>query len=471
MEVRADVRRPGKLLYSGTLEQGQRKSFDGKSLQLALAKPQNVVVRLNGNRCRPPERHDVRRDVAKDRPGHLLSRPRAAIVATGSRARPRRAPGPQRAVPRGGGGPARSRAGVDRHRRRRQPTTSSTHSEKRSTPISASSRAGSGRRTTTERSSSSPVSQGARSWSTQSSRRRSAPFRAPIAERLGRPYSDFAAGVLKQATRPEGSVSLGLAGTAPGLVLDLDTTRRRRAPWARRASSSGSGRVRSRPPPCAASSRELPAGRTRAALLRHARVGRGGGVRGCGRRGRRCRGHDLCARVRDPRRPLRRAEAEERVTQRSSRLSERISARYLFGEDERSIAEIVLDLCRARGLTLAHRRVLYRRPGRGEAHVGSGVERGLPRLGGRLRGRREGEELGVPADAARDVRRRLGRGGRRDGPRASASGSASTSPSAVTGVAGPGGAPRRSLSASSSRTRSARTATGRCGPSSRATAR
>jgi len=45
-----------------------------------------------------------------------------------------------------------------------------------------------------------------------------------FAERLGRPYTDFAAGVRKQATRPEGSVSLGLAGTAPGLVLDLDDT-------------------------------------------------------------------------------------------------------------------------------------------------------------------------------------------------------------------------------------------------------
>ena len=48
MEVRAATS-SGKLLYSGTLEQGQRKSFDGKSLQVALAKPQNVVVRLNGN--------------------------------------------------------------------------------------------------------------------------------------------------------------------------------------------------------------------------------------------------------------------------------------------------------------------------------------------------------------------------------------------------------------------------------------
>jgi helix-turn-helix protein/uncharacterized protein DUF4115 len=53
MEVRAATS-SGRLLYSGTLEQGQRKSFDGKSLQVALAKPQNVVVRLNGNRVDLP---------------------------------------------------------------------------------------------------------------------------------------------------------------------------------------------------------------------------------------------------------------------------------------------------------------------------------------------------------------------------------------------------------------------------------
>lgn len=42
------------------------------------------------------------------------------------------------------------------------------------------------------------------------------------AERLGRPYADFAAGVRKQAALPEGAVSLGLAGTAPALLLELD---------------------------------------------------------------------------------------------------------------------------------------------------------------------------------------------------------------------------------------------------------
>jgi cytoskeleton protein RodZ len=54
MEVRA-VSSAGRLLYSGTLEQGQRKSFEGRSLQLALAAPQNVVVRVNGNRVDLPK--------------------------------------------------------------------------------------------------------------------------------------------------------------------------------------------------------------------------------------------------------------------------------------------------------------------------------------------------------------------------------------------------------------------------------
>jgi chaperone required for assembly of F1-ATPase len=53
MEVRAGAA-PGRLLYSGTLEQGQSKRFEGRSLQVALAKPGNVAVRLNGNRVELP---------------------------------------------------------------------------------------------------------------------------------------------------------------------------------------------------------------------------------------------------------------------------------------------------------------------------------------------------------------------------------------------------------------------------------
>ncbi len=53
MEVRATAP-AGKLLYSGTLEQGQRKSFQGRALQLALAEPDNVSVRVNGDAVELP---------------------------------------------------------------------------------------------------------------------------------------------------------------------------------------------------------------------------------------------------------------------------------------------------------------------------------------------------------------------------------------------------------------------------------
>ena len=53
MEVRAGAR-SNRPLYSGTLERGQRKQFEGRSLQLAIAEPRNVVVRVNGNRVELP---------------------------------------------------------------------------------------------------------------------------------------------------------------------------------------------------------------------------------------------------------------------------------------------------------------------------------------------------------------------------------------------------------------------------------
>jgi len=45
-----------------------------------------------------------------------------------------------------------------------------------------------------------------------------------LSERFRRPYEEFESGVRKQATIPEGALSLGLAGTAPGLVLDVGRT-------------------------------------------------------------------------------------------------------------------------------------------------------------------------------------------------------------------------------------------------------
>jgi len=41
-----------------------------------------------------------------------------------------------------------------------------------------------------------------------------------VATRLRRPFADFAAGISKQAMLPEGAVSLGLAGTAPAVLLE-----------------------------------------------------------------------------------------------------------------------------------------------------------------------------------------------------------------------------------------------------------
>ena len=129
-----------------------------------------------------------------------------------------------------------------------------------------------------------------------------------VAERLKRPYADFAAGVRKQATVPEGAVVAGLAGTAPALVLELDGGRvavTLPGPAARAAAALGRG---ARDRAAAAAARARAAARApRAALLRRLGVGRRAGARGGRRRRRRRRGDDLRARLRDPRRPLRRA--------------------------------------------------------------------------------------------------------------------------------------------------------------------
>jgi nicotinamide-nucleotide amidase len=45
-----------------------------------------------------------------------------------------------------------------------------------------------------------------------------------LAERFRRPYSELEPGVRKQATLPEGAMSLGLAGTAPGVLLQVGST-------------------------------------------------------------------------------------------------------------------------------------------------------------------------------------------------------------------------------------------------------
>ena len=173
-----------------------------------------------------------------------------------------------------------------------------------------------------------------------------------IADRLGRPYADFTTGVRKQATLPEGALSLGLAGTAPGVVLDADgcvvvvlpgPPRELRRLWPRALETEPVQRVLARTP-----SRERIVLRffgTPESAVAEALADAGGDGDGVEA--------TICARefeihvdlVVEP-------GAEERATALAGCMRERLG-RYLFSEGERTIAEIVLDLCRARGLTLA----------------------------------------------------------------------------------------------------------------------
>lgn len=173
-----------------------------------------------------------------------------------------------------------------------------------------------------------------------------------IAERLGRPYSDFATGVQKQATRPEGSISLGLAGTAPGLVLDLDHTvvvvlpgppRELRRLWPRALETDPVRRVLARAP--AREHRVLRFFGTPESAVAEALAAAGGDGDGVE--------VTICAREFEIHVDL---FVEPSARDRGARVADALRdslSPYLFGEDERSIAEIVLDLCRARGLTLA----------------------------------------------------------------------------------------------------------------------
>ena len=153
--------------------------------------------------------------------------------------------------------------------------------------------------------------------------------------------------------RPEGSLSLGLAGTAPGLVLDLGAMRRRRPAgpprelqrlWPRALETDAVRRVLAQAP--AREHRVLRFFGTPESAVAEALAAAGGDER-------RRRGDDLRPRVRDPRRPASSIPGAERAALGSRSRCARRSRPYLFGRTRASVAEIVLGLCRERGLTLA----------------------------------------------------------------------------------------------------------------------
>jgi competence/damage-inducible protein CinA-like protein len=174
-----------------------------------------------------------------------------------------------------------------------------------------------------------------------------------VAERLRRPYADFAPGVRKQATRPAPAVSIGLAGTAPGLVFRAPTgcvvvvlpgppgELRRLWPNAL-ASDPMRELLESTRPPGRRVLRLFGVSESAVARAFEEAGGDGDGVEGT-----------ICARefeihvdlVVEP-------GAEERADAFEAALAQRLGE-WLFSRDERRIEELVLSLAAARGLRLA----------------------------------------------------------------------------------------------------------------------
>jgi nicotinamide-nucleotide amidase len=172
-----------------------------------------------------------------------------------------------------------------------------------------------------------------------------------VADRLRRPYSDFAPGVVKQATLPEGALWIGLVGTAPAVVLATDGAvvvalpgppRELQELWPRVLATEPLQRLLERADaPVRRTLRFYGLSESAVAQALAAAGGDGDGV-----------DVTICAREFEIHVDLfvgpggeARADAIE-----AGLVAENDG--YLFSRDERSTAELVLDELRARGLTL-----------------------------------------------------------------------------------------------------------------------
>jgi len=172
------------------------------------------------------------------------------------------------------------------------------------------------------------------------------------AERLGRPYADFSPGVLKQASLPDGARSLGLAGTAPGLVIDgagatfvvlpgPPPELRRLWRVALEDEAVRAVLVATKPPE-RWTLRFYGVSESAVARALEDAGGDGDGVEAT-----------VCARDFEIHIDL---VVEARGLAKADALSTALrkwGGDFLFSDDERGAAELVLELCRARGLTLA----------------------------------------------------------------------------------------------------------------------
>ena len=173
-----------------------------------------------------------------------------------------------------------------------------------------------------------------------------------VAERLRRPYADFEAGVRKQASLPEHALSLGLAGTAPAVLLEHDGRVAVALPgppgelrrlWTRVLESEPVARLlaRTRVPEHRVLRFFGPSESAVARALAEA-GGEGHGV-----------AVTVCARDLEIHVDVFVQEgAEQRARELEAALRQRFGGE-LFAEDERPVEELVLELCRRAGWTLA----------------------------------------------------------------------------------------------------------------------
>src|SRR5581483_11032624 len=173
-----------------------------------------------------------------------------------------------------------------------------------------------------------------------------------VAERLRRPYADFAAGVRKQATLPVGASWVGLVGTAPAVVLEHGRGVAVALPGPPRELQELWPRVLETPPLARLLARARPPARR---VLRLFGVSESAVAQALADAGGDGDGVDvtICARDFEIHVDL---FVQPGAEERADELERGLAApneRYVFSRDERPTAELVLDLCRERGLTLA----------------------------------------------------------------------------------------------------------------------
>jgi nicotinamide-nucleotide amidase len=172
-----------------------------------------------------------------------------------------------------------------------------------------------------------------------------------FAERMRRPYADFEEGVRKQATLPVGALSLGLAGTAPGSVLDTTETvvvvlpgppQELQRLWPRALETEPVRRLLElAQPPQRRILRFFGASESAIARALREAGGEREGVE-----------TTICARDFEIHVDLVVQPGFEAVADELEAGLVAPVEQYLFSRDERMVEELVLDLCRAAGLTL-----------------------------------------------------------------------------------------------------------------------